>query len=393
MAIPETPEVESTPVGGPSGITIRPVESAGDKRRFIDFTYRHYENDPFFVPPLRMDLTKVLNEKKNPFFEHGDIGLFLAEDNNGRIIGRIGAVHNGMHLKKYNDNVGFFGFYETVDDEVVSDALFDAATHWLKERGLTAMRGPANPSLNDTAGLLVDGFDSEPSILMAYNKPYYERHLLRYGFQRAMTMYAYYVHEKYVDTAKLERGVQIVKHRNPELTLRKIDMDRYMEEASIILDIYNEAWSDNWGHVPMTDHEFEHLAKDLKQIVEPELICILEMAGEPVAFSVTIPNLNQALKHVKNGRLLPLGLPTLLARAKLGGVYETRMPLMGVRKAYHGRGFDSLMVLETVQEGIKLGYDACEMSWVLESNKPLLNALDSLGAVVDKTYALFEKQL
>lgn len=374
-------------------VSVRPVTSSSDRRKFIDFTYSHYEGDPFFVPPLRMDTTKVLNEKKNPFFEHGEVGMFIAEDASGKMVGRIAAIKNGMHLKKYNDNVGFFGFFETIDDEAVVDALFGAAEGWLKERGLTAVRGPANPSLNDIAGLLVDGFQSEPSILMAYNKPFYEDHILRVGFERAMTMFAYYVHEKYVDITKLERGSAIVRRRNPELTLRKLDMSRFMEEAAIILDIYNEAWSENWGHVPMTDHEFEHLAKDLKQVIEPELVCILEMDGEPVAFSVTIPNLNQALKHVKNGRLLPLGLPTLLARAKLGGVYETRMPLMGVRKAYHGRGFDSLMVLETVQQGIKLGYDACEMSWVLESNKPLVNAMDSLGAVLDKKYALFEKQL
>ncbi|MDX1440676.1 MAG: hypothetical protein R3284_12310 [Rubricoccaceae bacterium] len=376
-----------------SDVSISKVTSSGDRRAFINFVYEHYRHDECWIAPLRMDQRHVLSPKKNAFFEHGQIQLFLARDGGGKILGRIAAIVNGMHLKKYDDGVGFFGFFETTDDDDVADALFEAATGWLSERGLTAMRGPANPSLNDIAGLLVDGFNSEPSILMAYNKPYYEKHILRNGFERAMTMYAYYVHEKYVHIDKLERGVEIVKRRNPNLSLRKIDMSRYMEEAKIIMDIYNEAWSENWGHVPMTDHEFEHLAKDLKQVVEPELVCILELDGEPVAFSVTIPNLNQALKHVKNGRLLPLGLPTLLARAKLGGVYETRMPLMGVRKAYHGRGFDSLVVLETIRKGIELGYDACEMSWVLESNKPLLNALDSLNAVVDKTYALFEKEL
>ena len=376
-----------------TSVTVRPVSSSGDRRRFIDFGYSHYDGDPHFVPPLRMDQAKVLNPKKNPFFEHGEIGLFLAEDAGGNIVGRIAAIRNGMHLKKYDDNVGFFGFFETVDDEAVVDALLDAAGGWLLERGLTAMRGPANPSLNDPSGLVVEGFDREPCILMTYNKPYYEAHLLRSGFERKMTMFAYYAHKKYVDVTKLERGVEIVKRRNPGLKLRTMDMSRFMDEAMIAKDIYNEAWSENWGHVPMTDHEFEHLAKDLKQVIEPELVYFLELDGEPVAFSVTIPNLNLALKHVKNGRLLPTGLPTLLARAKMGGVYDTRMPLMGVRKAYHGRGFDSLMVLETIKRGPEMGYDACEMSWVLESNKRLTNALDNMGGVVDKTYALFEKQL
>ena len=372
--------------------TVRPVSSGSDRKRFIDFLYRHYATDPHFVPPLRMDQQKVLDPKKNPFFEHGEIQLFLAEDAQGEIVGRIAAIVNGMHLKKYDDRVGFFGFFEVVEDYGVAVSLLDAASTWLRSKGLRAMRGPANPSLNDTSGLLVEGFDQEPSILMAYNKPYYEDILLRYGFNRAMTMFAYYVHKKYLDIAKLERGVEIVRRRNPGLTLRTMDMSHFMDEAMIAKDIYNEAWSENWGHVPMTDHEFEHLAKDLKQVIEPDLVYFLEVEGEPVAFSVTIPNLNQALKHVKDGRLFPLGLPKLLAYAKMGGVYETRMPLMGVRKAYHGRGFDSLMVLETIQRGQAKGYEACEMSWVLESNKRLTNALDAMGAVVDKTYALYEKQ-
>lgn len=374
-------------------VTVQPVASGGDHRRFIDFGYSLYDGDPYFVPPLRMDQATVLNPKKNPFFEHGEIGLFLAKDGRSKVVGRIAAIRNGMHLKKYDDNVGFFGFFETVDDEAVADALLVAAAGWLRERGLTAMRGPANPSLNDTSGLLVKGFDREPSILMAYNKPYYEAHLLRHGFERKMTMFAYYAHKKYVSLEKLERGAAIVRHRNPNLKLRTMNMDRFMEDAMIAKDIYNDAWSENWGHVSMTTHEFEHLAKDLKQIIEPDLVYFLELDGETVAFSVTIPNMNQALKYVKNGRLLPMGLPKLLARAKFGGVYETRMPFMGVRKAYHGRGFDSLMVLETIKRGIAAGYDACEMSWVLESNKRLTNALDHMGGVIDKTYALFQKEL
>ena len=388
------PDVATAPAPTPSAaVTVRPVASGSDRKRFIDFVYDHYADDPAFVPPLRMDQQKVLNPKKNPFFEHGRIQLFLAEDAQGRLVGRIAAIVNGMHLQKYDDATGFFGFFEVTEDERVAEALLDAAADWLRDQGLVAMRGPANPTLNDTSGLLVDGFDREPSILMAYNKPYYEDLLLRYGFERAMTMFAYYVHKKYLDIAKLERGAEIVRRRNPGLTLRTMDMSRFMDEAMIAKDIYNEAWSENWGHVPMTDHEFEHLAKDLKQVIEPDLVYFLEMDGEPVAFSVTIPNLNQALKHVNGGRLLPLGLPKLLARTTFGGVYETRMPLMGVRKAYHGRGFDSLMVLETIRRGKALGYEACEMSWVLESNKRLTNALDAMGAVVDKTYALFEKRL
>ncbi len=379
-------------------VTIRPVTSGKDKGRFIDFPYRHYAGHPFWVAPLRGDQKKVLSEDKNPFFEHGEVALFLAEDARGEVVGRVAAIVNGMHLKKYDDGVGFFGFFECVEDYAVAEALLDTAAAWLKERGLTGVRGPTNPSMNDTAGLLVDGFDREPVILMPYNPPYYVDFLARYGFERAMTMWAYYVHEAYVNKDKLRRGAEIVMRRNPGLRLRTIDMSRYLEDARLAMQLYNLAWSENWGHVPMTEPEFDHLAKDLKQIVEPELIYFLEMAHpdgrvEPVAFSASIPNLNQALKHVPSGRLFPLGLPKLLAYAKLGAVYELRMPFMGVHPSYRGRGFDAVVIDATIRHGLAAGYDACELSWVLDVNTPLVNSLEKLGAVRDKEYAMLEMGL
>jgi len=336
---------------------------------------------------------KTLSTSKNAFFDHGAIQLFLAEDDSGATVGRIAAIVNGMHLQKYDDGMGFFGFFECVDDYAAAEALLDAATDWLRGHNLTGMRGPANPSLNDTAGLLVDGFDRDPSVLMPYNPPYHEDFLVDYGFERAMTMWAYYVHKKYVKVDKLRRGVQLVKRRTPNLELRTLDMDRFDEEARTILAIYNDAWENNWGHVPMTDAEFEQLAHDLKQIVDPAMVFLLEHEGTPVAFSISLPNLNMALQHVSDGRLFPLGLPKLLAYAQFGGIYEVRMPLMGVRKEYQGRALDSLLVLATIENGPPNGYDACEMSWVLDTNRRLINSLESMGGVVDKEYAMFEKPL
>ena len=373
-------------------VAVRPVASSKDKSRFIDFPYQHYKDHPFWIAPLRMDQAKVLNPKKNPFFEHGEVQLFLAE-RGGEVVGRVAAIRNGMHLEKYDDGNGFFGFFECAEDYGVAEALLDAASNWLRERGLTGVRGPVNPSMNDTSGLLVEGFDREPAILMPYNYPYYVDFLERYGFERAMTMWAYYVHEAYVNKQKLRRGADLVFRRYPGLKLREMDMSRYMDDALIAMEIYNAAWSGNWGHVAMTKHEFEHLATDLKQIVEPDLVYFLELDGKPVAFSVTIPNLNQALKHVPDGRLFPLGLPKLLTYGKLGGVYEVRMPLMGVLPEYWGKGFDATLIDQTIRTGIANGYDACEMSWVLEVNAPLVNSLDKLGAVKDKTYAMMEKAL
>lgn len=372
-------------------VTVRPAH--GDLRAFIQFPFDLYRDNPYWVPPLRRDVAHLLDPKKNAFFEHGHIEPFLARDASGRVVGRIAAIVNGEHLKKYADGNGFFGFFECVDDAAVATALLDAAAGWLRAQGLTGMRGPASPSLNDTAGLLVDGFDREPSILMPYNPPSYERFLREYGFERAMTMWAFYVHKKYVKTDKLRRGVELVKRRNPKLTLRTLEMKRLDAEAQVVLDIYNDAWSENWGHVPMTPAELAQLIKELKQVVDPEMVFFVEDAGQPVAFSISLPNLNLALRHLKDGRLFPLGLPKLLAYASFGGVYEVRMPLLGVRKAYQGRGLDALLILATIDAGPPRGYDACEMSWVLDKNRVLINALESLGGVIDKEYAMFEKPL
>lgn len=376
-----------------SRATVRPVTTGSDRKRFIDFPYALYRANPYWIAPLRRDVAHTLDPKKNPFYQHGRIQLFLAEDTAGRVVGRIAAIVNGMHLKKYEDGNGFFGFFECEDRYETAEALFEAAAGWLREQGMTGVRGPANPSLNDTAGLLVDGFEREPSLLMPYNPPYYSDFLKRYGFGSVMTMWAYYVHKKYVQVDKLRRGVELVYRRNPGLALRTLDMSRFDEEARAVLEIYNDAWSANWGHVPMTDAEFARLTADLKQIVDPKMVFILEKDGEPVAFSICLPNLNLALKHVPDGRLFPTGLLKLLGYAKFGGIYEVRMPLMGVRRAYQGRAFDAVLVLATIENGPSLGYDACEMSWVLDSNKVLINALEAMGGVVDKEYAMFEKTL
>ena len=371
-------------------MTVAPVVSKGDLRAFVQLPFDLYAGHPYWVPTLRRDTLHALDPDKNAFFEHGNIQPFLARDASGRVVGRIAAIYNGAHAEKYRDGVGFFGFFETVEDEAVSAALLDAVAAWSRSLTLTALRGPANPSLNDIAGLLVGGFDRLPSLMMPYNPAYYADFLARYGFSRAMTMWAYYVHKKYVREDKMHRGVALVRRRYPGLTIRTLDMSRLDEEAATILDIYNEAWSENWGHVPMRPAEFAQLVKEMKQIVDPKIVFIIEDAGVPVAFTLSLPNLNLALRHVPSGRLFPTGALTLLARGTFGGIYECRNLLMGVRKAYHGRGLDAMLNVATIVEGPAAGYDACEMSWVLDVNAPLRNALHHMGAVIDKEYAMLE---
>ncbi len=374
-------------------VTIRPVRSRSDLKAFIDFPYRLYRDYPAWIPPLRQDIRHTLHPKKNAFFEHGAIYPFIARDASGTVTGRIAAIVNGMHLKTYGDNLGYFGFFETIEDYTVAEALLDAASARLREEGLTGARGPTNPSINDTCGLLVDGFDKEPGVLMPYNPPYYESFLEQYGFERAMTMWGYYLHKKYLNTAKLERGVAIVKKRNPGVTLRTLDMKRFDEEVQTILDIYNDAWENNWGHVPMTEREIIQLGRQMKQIVDPGIIYFLEDNGVPMGFSVSLPNINQLLRHVRNGRLLPFGLFQLLIREKFGGITELRTPILGIRKKYHGRGLDVIMNLAALRDGQKRGYDAGEFSWVLDSNVRQRNALVAFGSIIDKEYAMMEKTL
>ena len=376
-----------------AAVSVFRVNSSSARRAFISYVYRLYQSDQFWIPPLRLDVARVLNPKKNAFFEHGQIEIFLAKDKSGLIVGRIAAIVNGMHLKKYDDGVGFFGFFECEDDSNVAQLLFETASDWLRKQGLRALRGPVNPSLNDTAGLLVDGFERQPAILMPYHKPYYERLLLEVGFERVMTMWSYYANARLINEERLNRGAKIVLGRNPNFTIRIIDMDDWENEIRIMLDIFNDAWSENWGHVPMTKREVQQLADEMRMIVIPELINFVEDDGEPIGFSASLPDLNYIFSTIRNGRLFPTGGLKLLLGMKLKLVRETRMPLMGVKKSHHGKGVDSLIVADMLKRHRSIGMQGCEMSWVLDSNYRMKNFLTSMGAVKENEYALYEKSI
>ena len=373
-------------------VTVRPARSSADRAAFLDVPYDLYADAPHFVPPLRMDQKHVLDPKKNPFFQHGTLELFLAE-RGGRVVGRVAAIENGQHLAKYADGNGFFGFFDSVDDDAVAGALLDAAAAWLRQRGLTGVRGPVNPTMNDVAGLLVDGFDRPPAVLLPYNYPYYQGLLERWGMERAMTMWAFYVHEAYINSERMARGAAIVAQRNPGVTVRPLDPKRFDADVAAAMRIYNQAWAQNWGHVPYTEPEALHLASELKPIIEPDIFLFAELDGEPIAFSASLPNLNQALRHLPRGRLASLRLPKVLGTWKLGGVYEIRMALMGVLPEHRNAGLDALLIHHTIVNGRRDGYQAAELSWVLDSNKPLVNALEKLGCTRDKEYAMFQAAL
>ena len=369
-------------------ITIRPVLTKSDTKKFIDFYYALYANDPMFVPPLRMDREKLIDKKKNPFYSHSQMELFLAE-RNGEVVGRIGAIVNDNHNKEHNDKVGFFGFFECVNDQDVANALFDEAKKYLRSKGMNAMRGPANPSVNDEYGLLVDGFDSPPVVLMTYNPKYYETLITTYGLKKEKDLYAYILDQNTVYTDKFNRANEIVKQRN-SLTFRPINMKDFKNEVRRIKEVYNAAWQYNWGAVAMTDAEFDALADDLKMVVEPELVLIAESKGKMVGFGLSLPDINVRLKDNKNGGLLGGLLRLLVFKKKIDLV---RIIVLGVIPEFQKSGAAGVLFYETAVRAKKLGYQYGEASWILEDNVMMNRAAETMQGKRYKTYRIYQQEI
>lgn len=370
-----------------NGITLATTKS--ERKQFINFPYQHYSEDEHWIPPLKMEEKKLIDRDKNPFYENGEIALFLAEQN-GEVCGRIAAIQDRRYNEHHDNKTGFFGFFECINDESVAKLLLKAAGDWLKQRGHTDVLGPSNPSMMDEIGILVDGFEYDPSIMMPYHKPYYDDLLTATGLQKAMDMYAFRVTQATVTLDRIYRAEEIVRRRLPKLKIREIDLSNLDEEIEIVRQIFNKAWSGNWGFIPLTKKELEDLAKDLKLILDPKIAHIAEVDGEPVAFSVALPDLNQALKHT-DGTLFPTGIFKLLWHRR--NIDQIRTALMGVIPKYQGKGIDALLHKEAILNGREAGYKSSELSWVLESNKEMIRVAEKIGASIEKTYRMYSKEL
>ncbi|HAL55614.1 MAG TPA: hypothetical protein DCP63_03805 [Bacteroidetes bacterium] len=368
-----------------SSIKIRIVRSTKDRHQFIKFLWNIYRGNPSWVPPLLMDRVKLMDRKKNPFYSHADTEFFIAE-RDGEMVGRIAAIVNHNHIKEHNEQIGFFGFFECIDDQAVANALFDEGRQYLKARGLTAMRGPANPSVNDEYGLLVDGFDLSPTILMPYNPSYYPKLIENYGFSREKELFAYLLSQDEVYNEKLERVNRIVKERN-HLTFRILDMKNFDRDAAIIKDLYNKAWEKNWGAVPMTEAEIDAMAKDLKPIVVPDLVIFAEVKGKPIGFALSIPDINIALKHNRSGRLIP-GLIQLFLRKK--EINLVRIIVLGVLPEYRATGATGVLFYETAVRAKKLGYQYGEAGWILEDNVSMVKLAEFMKGKITKRYRIYQ---
>ena len=367
-------------------IDVREVSSRAALAEFVDFPYRKYRNHPFWVPPLRMSERDRFNQRKSPFLEHADMTLFLAAEN-GATVGRIAAIDDHTHNATHHDNLAAFGFFEANSD-AAARALFAAAEQWARQKGRALMRGPLNPSLNDSAGLLIDGFDDAPFLLMPYNPPEYATFIENAGYAKVKDLYAW-IYELALFHPKVAELAARVKKRH-QIVVRTIDTRRLEEEINYFREIYAQAWKDNWGFVPPTPAEAAHFASELKQILDPDFALCCEVAGVRAGCIVAVPDMNQVLKGT-NGKLFPLGLIRFLLRKRL--IDQGRLLLLGVLPQYRGLGLLPLMVHEIGQRASNRKVRRVEFSWVLEDNLDINQPAEQGGARRYKTYRIYQKAI
>jgi hypothetical protein len=376
---------------GAKKVEVKPARTSGDRRRFVEFPYKLYRGNPHWIAPLRMAQKDILNTKSHPFYKTSDVEMFLAR-RDGRVVGRIMAILNNAHNEFHSERVGFFGFFEVENREDTAAELLDAAREWVRSRGAEVIRGPVNPSTNYECGLLVDGFDLDPMVMMTYNPPYYAELLEGYGMKKAMDLYAYDIGVDYFNHSnKLQRVAERLRKKT-NIRVRTVNMKDFKNEVEIIRQVYNDAWSRNWGFVPTSEEEFDHLAKDLKQIVDPRVLLIAEQTVEggtarAVGFLLAVPDINRALKKI-SGRLLPLGLLKLLWHSRK--ISSIRVITMGGIIEFQNLGLGSIFLDEIYRRGPAAGFPTGEMSWVLENNVMMNRAAELIGGRRTKTYRIYE---
>ena len=368
------------------------IEQVSDKQGldlFIRFPWKVYQGNPNWVPPLISEMKFILGDK-NPFFHHADAAYFLARKD-GDVVGRIAAIMDRNHINIHKEQAGFFGFFECLPDVAIAQGLLNAAAAWLRERDIEIMRGPMNPSVNDECGFLLEGFDSPPMIMMTYTPPYYLEYMERCGLTKSKDLFAYISIIKDVSAGgRLEKLASGVRARVPGLTVRPANMKRFHRELETVKDIYNSAWSHNWGYVAMTNEEIEAMAKRLKPLIVPELLIMAEVNGSPAAFFMAVPDYNQVLCKI-NGRMGPVGIIKFLWYSRT--IRDIRVLTLGVKEEYRKRGIEGLLYLESFKAAMKKGYERAEMSWILEDNVLMQRGCELMGGKLYKKYRIYEKRL
>jgi GNAT superfamily N-acetyltransferase len=368
-------------------IEVREVAGRAALSRFIDFPYQKYRHHPFWVPPLRLSEAPRFDPRKSPFLEHADMQLFLAEED-GQVVGRIAAMDDHAHQAVHRDNLATFGFFEANTAEAAL-ALLQAAERWGRARGRANIRGPLNPSLNESAGLLVDGFDDPPMLLMPYNPPEYADYLTQAGYHKAKDLYAWIYDLGTPKDSRIMELANRVKERHG-VVIREIDTKRMDEEIRSYMNMYAQAWKNNWGFVAPTERESAQFASELKQILDPAFVLSAEIGGKRAACIVAVPDLNQVLKGT-DGRLLPKGIFRFLFRKRL--IDQGRLLLLGVLPEYRSLGLLPVLVHELARRAAGRRYRRVEFSWVLEDNVNINQPAEQGGARRYKTYRLYEKAI
>ncbi len=368
-------------------LTVRPVETRSEQKRFIGLPWRIYRDDPCWMPPLVMSQEELLGFRPCPFYERSRSRSFLAT-RGGRDIGRITAIVNAGHIDRYNEQRGFFGFFECEDDSEAARALFGAAAEWLHAQGMVSIRGPVNPSLNYECGLLIEGFDTPPFFMMTHNRPYYGRLIEENGFGKIEDLYAFWGRLSMLESIDSKLGLMVegVKERFG-VTVRQLDRKRFDDEVRMFLDIYNSSLGGTWGFVPLTSGEIKHMAASLKYLIVPELALVAEVEGKPIGTVFCLLDYNPRIKAI-NGRLFPFGFLRLLWNKR--EIKRMRAISTNVIPEYQAWGVGLVLHAALVPRLYAWGMDEVEFSWVLESNHLSKRTLERGGAVVTKKYRIYQ---
>jgi GNAT superfamily N-acetyltransferase len=360
-------------------------------KEFIDFPHVLYKDDPMYVPEIYIGQHDMFNQKKFPFHFENQVKYFLAI-REGKVVGRIAAIDNRRYNAHHKCMYGFFGFFDFIDDLAVSKELLCKACEYARDNGYLNIMGPTNFTTNDTAGVLVDGFDDPPKIMMTYNQPYYQHHYENFGMVKEMDLFAYMIYASKVSDKALRLSYAIEQRLlSRGITIRNVNLKNLNEEAIKLREIYNKAWINNWGFVPFTDAEFEYLKNDLKMIVDEKFAFFAEKDGQAIGFGLTLPNLNEILIKNKRGRLFPFGILRLLFNKK--SIKTVRVLALGVIEEYRKMGIEALFFAKNIAESKKRNLIGGEASWILESNEPMVAAAENLGGERYKTYRLYAKPL
>ena len=366
-------------------ISVIAVESPRALNQFVELPFSIYRGDPHWVPPLRIAVKDLLNRKKHPFYVNAEAEFFLAL-RNGEVVGRIAAILDRNHNNFHEEKAGFFGFFESVNDVAVARALLETARDWVRGKGAGFLRGPVNPSTNYECGLLIEGFDSDPMVMMTYNPQYYPVLMEQIGLRKAKDLLAYVSNANTIDMKKIGRVADKVLATNG-VRVRPINMKDFAGDVERVWHVYEAAWARNWGFVPMTREEFFLMGKDMKMILKPELVLIGEVGDRVVGFALALPDVNHALKKA-NGSLFPTGLLKILYYQRL--IKNVRVLALGVVEEYRASGLAAGFYATLVRSARKLGFGDCEMSWILEDNVLMNRSLEVMGAKRYKTYRIYD---